>query len=88
MNDLAMRTLKQNSVVIFLDLNLDLIKGETLQNRPLVTTLEDLNRLKETRQPIYRHYADYTISKDTWDEETIVQRIEEALDEYFNTQRP
>ena len=88
MNDLAMRTLKQNSVVIFLDLNLDLIKGETLQNRPLVTTLEDLNRLKETRQPLYRHYADYTISKDTWDEETIVQRIEEALDEYFNTQRP
>lgn len=87
MNERAMRTLKQNSVIIFLDLNLNLIDEDVMKGRPLAKTPEALERLKEERQPLYEQYADHIIAKDTWDESTIMQRIEEALDEHFDPQR-
>lgn len=87
MNERAMRTLRQNSVIIFLDLNLNLIDEGVMKGRPLAQTPEALERLKKERQPLYKQYADYVIAKDTWDETVIMKRIEEALDEYFNPER-
>ncbi|MFW6298763.1 MAG: shikimate kinase [Bacillota bacterium] len=83
----AMESLRQNSIIIFLDLSLDLIDETMMRGRPLAESLDDLKKLKAKRQPLYEKYADFIISKDTWDEETIIARIEEALDEYFNSKR-
>ncbi|MFW6298284.1 MAG: shikimate kinase [Bacillota bacterium] len=87
LSEAAMDALRQNSIIVFLDLSLELIDEDMMRGRPLAESLKDLEKLKKKRQPLYEKYADFIISKDTWDEKTITARIEEALDEYFDSKR-
>ncbi|MFW6298721.1 MAG: shikimate kinase [Bacillota bacterium] len=87
LSKVAMDALRQNGIIVFLDLSLDLIDEEMMRGRPLAESLDDLANLKKKRQPLYERYADFIISKDTWDEKTITARIEEALNEYFDSER-
>jgi len=80
----AMQALSQNSLIILLDLDLSILDKNVLKNRPLVQSMDDLHALKLKRQPLYEKYATLTIKKDTWDEEIIKKRIEEAIHEYLD----
>ena len=80
----AMHALMHNSLIIFLDLDLSILSPENLRNRPLIQNINDLKSLQAKRQPLYETYASITIRKDTWDEAVIINRIKEAIDDYFN----
>ncbi|MGM0436092.1 MAG: shikimate kinase [Bacillota bacterium] len=84
LSEKAMRALKQNSLIIFLDLDLTLLEESTLENRPLVQDMSDLIALKKNRQSLYERCATLTIRKDTWDETVIKNRIEDAINEYLD----
>ncbi len=81
----AMLALKQNGVLVFLDLDESILTAKNLKNRPLIEDMADLKELKHKRQCLYEKYADVTVAKDTWDELTIIGRIKEALDAYFDS---
>ncbi len=81
----AMLALKQNGVVVFLDLDENILTAENLKNRPLIEDMADLKELKQKRQHLYEQYADVTVAKDTWHEKTIVGRIKEALDAHLDS---
>jgi len=80
----AIRALKQNAVIVHLDLDTGLIDENKIRKRPLVQSLDDLAALKEKREVLYKTHADVTIRKDTMDETVISKRIKEALDAYFS----
>jgi len=86
LDEQVMRALKQNGIIIFLDLDETLIDPSNLENRPLVKAVEDLKLLKEQRQHLYKHHSDIAIRKDTWEEGVMIRRIEEALYAHIHNQ--
>lgn len=86
LNDMVMRRFKQNSVVIYIDLDEDLYPSIHYHSRPLVKTPEDLKKLKEARHQRYLYYADIVIKKHTYEEQKLIEELEVKLDDYFNHQ--
>ncbi len=84
LSDKAMHALKQNSLIIFLDLDLTLLKEKSLENRPLIQDMNDLKALKAKRQTLYESHATLTIHKNTMDETIIARRIKEAINDYLD----
>ncbi len=82
-----MPLLKQNSIIIYLDLDPTLINPNKMTNRPLTKSLEAWRQLSEKREHLYQAYADIVIKKDTLDEDVMLRRIKEAMHAYFNHQR-
>ncbi|MFW5865379.1 MAG: shikimate kinase, partial [Candidatus Izemoplasmataceae bacterium] len=78
--------LKQNSLIIYLDLSPSIMKTIKFHSRPHVNSYDDLIRLKENRHHLYKKSADIIIKKDTLDTNIIMKRIEVKLDEYINNQ--
>lgn len=84
LDETLMMALKQNSFIIYLDMDDALIDRIDIKNRPLIKTKNDWVRLKNNRMALYKHYADAIIQKDTLDEAEILKRIEVTIDAYFN----
>lgn len=78
--------LKQNGIIIFLDVSLEVLKGMNPRNRPLLKDINNLEKLYNERHPLYNKYADIVIEKLVMDEKIVLKMIEVKLDEYINTQ--
>lgn len=77
--------LKQNGIIIFLDVSLSLLKTFNPKNRPLLKDKQNIEKLYNERYSLYKKYADITITKDSVDEFKILSKIEVEIDEYFNS---
>jgi len=84
LNEALMIALKQNSFIIYLDMDDQLIDRINIKGRPLIKNKTDWMLLKENRESLYKQYADAVIRKDTFDEAVILKRIEGTIDAYFN----
>ncbi len=77
--------LKQNGIIIFLDVPLSLLKTFNPKNRPLLKNKYTIEKLYKERYYLYKKYADITIFKDTLDISKTIKQIEVKIDEYINT---
>lgn len=75
----AMRALKANSLVIFLNTDLDILKSRIDKSRPLIKEVSDLERIYNERINLYYKYSDIIISNN--DDLT---KIMEKIDEYLS----
>ncbi len=75
--------LKQNAVVIFLDMSLETLKNGDFSTRPLLKDHKALIDLYDTRYCLYEKYADIIIKRDTY-EDDIVERVMSSLYEYLS----
>ena len=77
--------LKQNGIIIFLDVPLSLLKTFNPKNRPLLKDKSNIERLYNERYNLYKKYADIIVIKDSYDETKTFSRIEAKIDEYFSS---
>lgn len=77
--------LKQNGIIIFLDMSLQDLMACNPKNRPLLQNPDDLERLYNERKPLYNKYCDIIIPKKGYDQRRILSVIEVKLNEYLNT---
>jgi len=77
--------LKQNGIIIFLDVSLSMLKTFNPKNRPLLKDKRNIEKLYNERYSLYKKYADIIITKDSIDEIRILNKIEVEIDEYFNS---
>ena len=77
--------LKQNGIVIFLDVDLKMLKKFNPKKRPLLQDKRNIENIYYQRYPLYKDCADIIIKKDTIDERKILNQIEVKISEYFNT---
>lgn len=75
----AMNALSRNSIIIFLDVSLELLKTRIDGSRPLIKTKEDLDTMYQDRINLYRQYADIIIS-----ENTSIDQLLEKINENIN----
>jgi len=83
-NDNIVQALKQNSFVIFLDMDEQLMASIDYKNRPTVKNKDDLLKLKKKRYSTYVKLADIIIKKDTFETKLLLQRIEAEIYAYLN----
>ncbi|MFA5007075.1 MAG: shikimate kinase [Candidatus Izemoplasmatales bacterium] len=57
----AMRRLRHNGIVVFLDKDYRKIMAADIRNRPLIQSPADVERLARERRPLYERYADVTV---------------------------
>lgn len=77
--------LKQNGIIIFLDVPLKVLKGINPRNRPLLKNSNNLEILYNDRHALYKKHADIIINKTIMDEKTILNMIEVRINEYIDT---
>ncbi len=82
-NKMAMQILKQNGLIVWLDVSDNLAESKKLDTRPLLDSFKDWQITKKRRYHNYKAYADIIIEKNTEDETIILNRLKEALDGYF-----
>ncbi len=80
-NELNIKYLKQNGVIIFIHRDLELLLLAT--DRPLLKSKEILTELYNRRLPIYQKYADITIYNNNSIKEAVLG-IKRFYDEYFS----
>lgn len=85
LNGLNIEYLKQNGIIIFLDVPLDILKGMNPRNRPLLKDMNNLDKLYNDRYDLYLKYADIVIKKTIMDESVVLKMIEVKIDEFINT---
>lgn len=85
LNSKNMEYLKQNGIIIFLDVPLETLKGMNPRNRPLLQDPNNLDILYDKRHHLYQQYADIVIKKTILDEKTVLNMIEVKVNEYINT---
>jgi len=77
--------LKQNGIIIFLDVSLETLKGMNPKNRPLLKDINNLVKMYNDRHHLYEKHADIIIDKIIMDEKTVFKMIEVKINEYINT---
>ena len=80
-----MTQLKQNGIIIFIDVPLALLKRCNPKDRPLLQKDGNLERLYKQRHHLYTEYADIIINKNNFKEKEIMRQIEVKVDEYINS---
>jgi len=85
LNIINMEYLKQNGIIIFLDVPLEILKGMNPRNRPLLKNIDNLDKLYKDRYDLYLKYADIVINKTIMDESVVLKMIEVKINEYINT---
>jgi len=85
LNPINIDHLKQNGIIIFLDMPLELLKKCNPRNRPLLKNIENLEKLYQARYHLYHNCADIIINKNTFDHYITLQKIEVKLNEYFSS---
>lgn len=85
-NDRAMQAIKQNSVVVYIDIDEAIMDQINYHSRPHVKNKTDLLALKNHRHKLYLKYADVIINKSTLDVDKILSEIEVNIDAYISDQ--
>lgn len=85
LNAKNMEYLKQNGIIIFLDVPLNILKGMNPRNRPLLRDVNNLEKLYEDRHSLYLKYADIVIKKTSMDDKVVLNMIEVKINEYIST---
>ncbi len=85
LNENNIQYLKQNGIIVFLDVSLAMLKTFNPKNRPLLKDKNNLEKLYYERYPLYTKYADITITKDSLDENKTLHTVEVKIDEYLNS---
>ena len=80
-----MVNLKQNGIIIFIDVPLSLLYKCNPKERPLLKDKSNLENLYYTRYDKYVEYADIIIDKTNFNENELMQQIEVKLNEYIGT---
>ena len=76
--------LKQNGIIIFLDVPFEILKSFNPKNRPLLQNKDNLKKLFDYRHNLYVDSCDIRIIKKSLNEDLIIKRIEAEIDEYIN----
>lgn len=77
--------LKQNGIIIFLDVPIKILEKMSTKDRPLLNDINNLTILYNDRHQLYLQYADIVINKNNLDDNHILNMIEVKIDEYINT---
>ncbi|AIO18289.1 Shikimate dehydrogenase [Candidatus Izimaplasma bacterium HR1] len=85
LNKENMVNLKQNGIIIFIDMPLTLLKKCNPRNRPLLKDKSNIERLYSERYRLYKSFADITIHKTSFNEKAIMRQIEVNINEYIST---
>lgn len=85
LNEKNIAYLKQNGIIIFLDVSLSMLETFNPKNRPLLKDKRNIEKLYSERYHIYKQYADITVIKDSLDEYETLSKIEVKINEYINT---
>jgi len=85
LNEKNIAYLKQNGIIIFLDVSLSMLKTFNPKNRPLLKDKSNIEILYNERYHLYKQYSDITVIKDSLDEYETLSKIEVKINEYFNT---
>lgn len=85
LNEENMVNLKQNGIIIFIDVPLELLKKCNPRNRPLLQNKENLENIYNQRIQLYRDFQDITITKSSFDKKSIMNQIEVKINEYIST---
>ncbi len=85
LNENNIQYLKQNGIIIFLDVSLEMLKTFNPKNRPLLKDKSNLEKLYYERYPLYAKYADITVTKDSLDEIKTLHTVEVKINEYLNS---
>ena len=85
LNEKNIAYLKQNGIIIFLDVSLSMLKTFNPKNRPLLKDKNNIEKLYNERYHLYKQYSDITVIKDSLDEYETLSKIEVKINEYFNT---
>jgi shikimate dehydrogenase len=80
-----MNALKQNGVLIFLDVPLKDLENRNSKNRPLLKNKKSIAKLFDERYNLYNTYCDIRIVKVGFNESKTLNDIEVRLDEYINS---
>ena len=85
-NNEVFQYLKQNSLIIYLDASIDVLKKRLeTNNRPLLTDVSELERLYQERLSKYENIADIKIEiNDKKDKDEILKEIMVKLNEYYD----
>jgi shikimate dehydrogenase len=85
LNEENIDALKKTGIIVFLDVPLHLLKKSNPKGRPLLQNKEALEKLYQTRYPLYQKSADIIIKKNHYNETQILEEIEVKLDEYISS---
>lgn len=85
LNKENMVNLKQNGIIIFIDMPLELLKQCNPKKRPLLQDKNNLETLYNDRIALYRSFQDITINKTSFDKNAVMRQIEVKIDEYIST---
>ena len=85
LNEKNIAYLKQNGIIIFLDVSLSMLETFNPKNRPLLKDKRNIEKLYNERYHLYKDYADIIVIKDSLDEYKTLNKIEVKINEYFNT---
>ena len=77
--------LRQNGIIMFLDMSLQDLMACNPKNRPLLQNPEQLEKLYNDRYELYKRYSDIQIPKKGYDQHKTLFEIEVKLNEYFNS---
>ena len=77
--------LKQNGIIIFLDVPLEMLKRFNPKNRPLLNKMHNIETLYNNRYHLYQKFADITIVKDSFDSDKTLKKIEVSINEYIDS---
>ena len=78
------RALRQNGIICWLQRPIDQL---SIEGRPLSSGIEALRKMEETRSPLYRACADFTVVSQDAKEDTTA-KILEGFDEAAHSERP
>lgn len=85
LNPENMNKLKQNGVVVFLDVPLNVLKKMSPKDRPLLKDPNNLIKLYNKRHHLYNDYCDIRILKNGLDTKKVIREIEVRIDEYISS---
>jgi len=79
------QALKQNGIIIFLDVHLDDLLRRNPKDRPLLQNKTNLISLYNNRIGLYNNYCDIKIRKQGFNEKKTLKEIEVKIHEYIGT---
>ncbi len=85
LSEYNMNNLKQNGIILFIDVPLELLRKCNPKGRPLLQDRKNIDKLYNERYDLYKRYADIVISKTSFNEKKTMSEIEVKINEYINT---
>ncbi len=85
LNEKNILNLKQNGIILFLDVPLKMLESMNPKNRPLLKTREQLKTIYDDRIDRYHDYSDIAVKKSNLRSVEVLHNIEVKINEYFDS---